>query len=335
MSGDSLYDMSEVAPHKRKEVLRRIAIVEAYLADEITSSDAVSQLGMSIPSFWRLVRAWRRGKQPGAIGGSGRMSKPKRAIADEAKQIIREAESLLANDSISKVVSFAMQLGRERATRMPSEKMAARYATDCRRGRGLRPDGITDLVLEFCVVDIPACHPTLGLVAPVMCVLLDVRKTAVVLGLTLAFEGRDAPQAARTILDAIARADSSRLGDVHEFQIPGFEGEAWRGFSRGLEEIGVAVRMEPVRPRSSARGLTKLIGKHPAGLHLLPDLTIRPPAERLLNVQSGDPIDILDAEHMLRGRFLLHFPGRREALSNNADNRSRLSAFLQKIASGS
>lgn len=243
MPDDSRYDMSEVAPHKRQEVLRRIEIIESYLSGQITSNLAVEKLGMSVPSFWRLLRAWRKGKRPGDIDGSGRNPKPKRPISEDAKRIIEEAEQSLAEASFAKVVERAMKLGRERGVTMPTEKKITTHAKESRRSRGLRPEGISDLVLEFCAIDVPTLHADLGPVAPIMCVLVDVRRTPVILGLTLEFEGRTAAQAARTIADAIARADTGRAMDVHEFQLPDFSGQEWTILETSLTNLGFAIRI--------------------------------------------------------------------------------------------
>lgn len=331
MSNERYYDLSEIVPRKRREVLRRIKIIDSYIAGTISSAEAMQRLGVSAPTFWRLLRAWRQAQRPAALGATGHVFKARMPIDENAEAIIEEAERGLPGASVRRVVDTVQTLGQQRGVQLPYRKKIEALVQEARRARDLRPEGIVDLVLEFCALDVAVVHPEHGLVAPVMCALLDVRKSATFLGMTLSFDAGRSSQAARTILDAVARADRPRLAPVRSFTIPDEAGRGWLELGEALVRAELPLALEAVRFRASARSLVRMLGKRPAGVVLLPDLTRRPPSERLVKLKFGDPIELSDAEDMLRERFRKFFPGDLEFLSNDAAVRSRLTAALQRL----
>ena len=332
MSNERYYDLSGIVPRKRQEVLRRIEIIETYLGGTISSTEAMRRLGVSAPTFWRLLRAWRQSQRPADLGATGHVFKARMPIDEDAEVLIQEAEQLLPGASIRRVVHNVQMLAQQRGVQVPYRRKIEALVQEARRARGLRPEGIVDLVLEFCALDVAVVHPEHGLVAPVMCALLDVRKGATFLGMTLSFDAGSSSQAARTILDAVARADRPRSAPVRSFTIPNEASSGWPELGAALAGAGLPLSLETVRPRASARSLVRLLGKRPAGVVLLPDLTRRRPSERLVKLKFGDPIELPDAEDMLRERFRNFFPGDVEFLCNDAAARSRLTAALQRLA---
>jgi hypothetical protein len=329
-------DLSAVGPHRRTEVLRRIGILDQYLSGEMTSTEAIEGLAMSEPSFWRLLRTWRQSRRPELIGASGRQRKPRFPMCDLQKRVLELAERSAPSDHVKRVVGRALKLGIADGVEMPGETNIAKHVLDVRRARGLRPDGVHDLVLVMCAVDLPIVHPRLMTTAsPLMSVLVDIGKVPVVLGLALAYDGPTPALAARTVLDAIARAEASRPVPVRSFHLSGGPCPAWRDVADAVAACGVDVHVEEMRPRS-ARAITPLLGARPGGIRLFPDRTGRTAEKRTRPLRpGGQTIGLPEAEELLKGRFSLAFPGPRMTISDDAEAKGRLSSSLQRIAAAS
>ena len=67
------YDLSAVAPAKKKETMRRIRSLDRHLDDPLAppAADLAAKLGMSTNSFHLLARIWRAGKRPEALADHG------------------------------------------------------------------------------------------------------------------------------------------------------------------------------------------------------------------------------------------------------------------------
>ncbi len=326
-------DLSAVGPHRRTEVLRRIEILDRYLSNEITSERAIEDLRMSAPSFWRLLRAWRQSRRPELIGASGRLRKPRIPVIETQRRLIEEAERNGADDPVAKVVARALKLGTERGIAMPGETNVANHVMDLRRERGLRPRGVHDLVLVMCAVDLPIVHPRLAVTAaPLMSVLVDVGMVPVVLGLALAHDLPTPALAARTVLDAIARAEAPRPTPVRRIHLPGGASPIWNEIADAASACGLNVQVDALKPRS-ARAVTPLLGARPGGIRLFPDQTGRAAEQRVRPLRSGShTIGLIEAEELLKGRFRLAFPGTRMVITDDAEARGRLSTALQQIS---
>ncbi len=333
MKNSSPYDLSHVGPHRRHEVLRRIRILDAYIAGEITGRQAMTDLDLSEPTFRRLLRIWRATRKPELIGASGRVRQPRVPVTSEQKHIIEEVERTHPDKPIKQLVQLCLDLGRDRGVPMPGIKNTSSYARQYRRERGLRPEGVHDLVLGFCAIDLPIAHPRYGIIAPIMSVLLDVSNVPVPLGVALSQDEPSPALAARTLLDAIARAEAPRQVPAHEFQLPTSTSAGWNELARSVEDAGLNTRQLPLKPRS-ARRVTDLLGKRPGGIELFPDLSSRPANQRTIRLRPGQPIAIRDAEELIRGRLRTALPGHRMEITNDAEARGRLSAVLQLIAAG-
>ncbi|WP_333570868.1 hypothetical protein [Sphingomonas sp.] len=331
MSDISRYDLSGVAPHRQREVLRRVEVLEAYISKEISSSQAIERLGLSVPTFWRLVRAWRNSGRPAELGGSGKAFKGRWPIEAEADMIIQSAVAETPTASVRKIVERACRIAQQNGVAMPGREKIEYRVDEFRRELGLRPHGVADLLLEFCAVRIPVIHAEFGHIVPVMCVLLDVRQTVKPLGLSLSFEAGDASAAARAMLDAIAQADRPRTSPPRSFSIPAEASGEFADLGTAMMDAGIPVTVEPVRSRASARRVVRLLGKRPGGIVLLPDLARRSARERVAKLTFGDPVALTTAEDMIRERFRDAFPGDREFLSNDPKVRSRLTGALQRL----
>ncbi len=193
-----VYDLSSVGPHRRTEVLRRISLLDAYIAGEITSKQAIEDLEMSAQSFWRMLQVWRRSGRPELIGGSGRLRKPRIPIKDDQKRIIEEADLADPSRPVKHVVAHSLELGASKGVKMPGDSNIAKHVNDIRRSRGLRLPGVHDLIMLICAVDLPVVHPRLKATSsPLMSLLVDVGEVPVVLGLALTHDEPSPGLAAR------------------------------------------------------------------------------------------------------------------------------------------
>lgn len=332
MSDKPTYDLSAVGPHRRTEVLRRIRILDQYIAGEITSENAIAELGMSNPSFWRLLGVWRKSRRPEMIGASGRQIKPRIKVSDEQKRLIEELLQEHPDERMTNFVRLAIETGLKRGIDMPGETLIARHVGDVRRALGLRPAGVHDLILVACAIDLPVLHPRYHRTAsPLMSVLLDVGRTPVVLGLALTHDERTPALAARTILDAIARAEAPRSEPVREMPLPIGDGADWKELANAVSDCGLPVRLEALRPRS-ATAITPLLGTRPGGMRLFVNRTGKTADKRFQRLRPfAQTIELDAAEEMIKGRLRLAFPGERMAITNDAEARGRLSVALQRI----
>ncbi|MBD8548834.1 hypothetical protein [Sphingomonas sp. CFBP 8760] len=320
-----------VGPHRQAETLRRVALVTDYVAGRMSSRDAIARLGVSEPTFWRLVRAWRQAGRAEALPGAGSRKRPSFPVSREQAAIVAEAEAAMPAVPISRVVQLALDLGRARGVAMPGVTNVRNCVTAARRGRGLRPAGFAELVLGFCAVGLPVFHPDHGIVMPTMCLLLDVRISAIPLGLSLSLRPPEAGDAARAFLDAIARADTHDEVIADRLTVPIGEGARWAHLTASLEGAGLAVAAHPLRPRSG-RVLSRLLGLRPAGIALHADMTDRAIGSRPYRMREGEPLSLDDAEDVMRHRLSDALPGPRRVLVPDAGRRGTLSAAMLGIA---
>lgn len=329
MSRTSKMDLSNIAPHRRAEIVRRIEILENYIGGGATRAEAVAQLGMSEGSFYNLLRAWRHTGRPDALVGTGR---PQNRVTptDEQRRLIRDAEAGSPTGSLSAVIARAERLAELRGVELPGVRTMKVLIGEIRRARSLRPDGVLDVIVTHCAVNLPARAGD-AIVMPVLGLVLAVGRRATILGASLSLSPPDAYSSARAILDALSSADAPYMGSPAEFRVmAGPEGD-WSGLKAALDDTDLPLIFTPARPRSW-REVTGLIGDRPTGLMLMPDVTSRPAEERTVKVpKGGSDVALEDAEAMVRGRLKGAFEGSRGALLANDEARTSLARRLETL----
>jgi len=319
------YDFSGVAAHRLDEVKRRIGVLEDYTAGSITIADAVERLRLSIPSFYRLLRAWTDGARPENLGAAGRHRNPSSAFSDEVVSLIQGVEEDKPYASVRIVAELARAAGRKRGIKMPSFERIARHVAEMRTSRGRRPPGVDDLFIGFCAVEASVTHPSRGVVAPIMCVLISAARAPAVLGLSLSLENPAPADVVRTLEDALSRQPGTapERGRRVLLQIGG-EGP-WSDLVGAMCGSGMSVTTQKLRARS-ARTVTALIGNRPAGVGLKGDLTARTANRRTLKVPAGGaPAALAEVEASLRLRLTAAFATTEDAF---ADRKALTSALL-------
>lgn len=330
MDKSSKLDFSQVAPHRRAEIARRIGILESYVAGDMTRRAAVAKLGMTEVSFYNLLRAWRRTGQPGALVGSG---KPKNlnSVTDLQRQLVLDAEAGAPTGSLTAVMARAQRLAEIRGVELPGVRTMKVLIGEIRRGRGLRPDGVVDILVTHCAVNVPVRHEEHGIVAPVLSLVLSIRRQPTVLGTALSLSPPNMFSSARALLDALSSADRPRTAAPDEFRVMVGSENDWPSLEEALAGTDLPLIFVQAQPRSW-REVTGLIGDRPGGLKLKPDVTGRPASRRIVPVpQGGSPVSLEDADTMVRGRLKTAFGGPRESLLSGEEATRSLESHLRRL----
>ncbi|UYY76808.1 hypothetical protein [Sphingomonas sp. R1] len=172
-------------------------------------------------------------------------------------------------------------------------------------------------------------HTDHGVVAPIATLVLDIRREATVLGMSLSMEPPSSSSAAAALLDALSADYLPRSQALNECRVLVGTGEGWSNLEEALKGANLPLYFMPARPRSW-REIVGLLGHRPGGIRLKPDLTERPEGERVAQVpQGGTPLDLHDADAILRGRFKGSSSSQREALLASEEEAERLRSRLR------
>lgn len=331
MSKVKQLDFSRVAPHRRDEVARRIGIIERYVAREITRREAIDQLGLTEVSFWILVRGWLDNGRPEALMGSGKERKKVDSFSETQRQLISDAEAGARTQSVSQVMERARRLAELRGVALPGVTAMKTLIGQIRRSRGLRPEGVRDVLVTHCAIDVPVRHAEHGVVAPIAALVLDIRREATVLGMSLSMEPPSSSSAAAALLDALSADYLPQSQELNECRVLVGAGAGWSNLEDALQGANLPLYFMPARPRSW-REIVGLLGHRPGGIRLKPDLTERPEGERAAHVpQGGTSLDLKDADAILRGRFKGSSSSQPEALISNEEEAARLRSRLRHM----
>lgn len=324
-------DFSRVAPHRRDEVARRIGVLESYIARRMTRGEAREQLGLTESSFSLLVRSWLDTGRPEDLMGSGREQRPRATISDVQRQLISDAEAAARTQSVSQVMERARRLADLRGVELPGVTTMKTLIGEIRRGRGLRPEGVRDVLVTHCAIDVPVRHAEHGVVAPIAALVLDIRREATVLGMSLSTEAPSSSSAAAALLDALSADYLPQSQALNECRVLVGASGTWSNLEEALQGANLPLYFMPARPRSW-REIVGLLGLRPGGIRLKPDLTERPEGERVAHVpQGGTSLDLQDADAILRGRFKASSSSQREALVSNEEEAARLRSRLRHL----
>lgn len=331
MSKEKQLDFSRVAPHRRDEVARRIEIIERYVARETSRREAIAQLGLTEVSFWILVRGWLDNGRPEALMGSGKERKKVDSVSDAQRQLISDAEAAARTQSVSQVMERARRLAELRGVGLPGVTTMKTLIGEIRRGRGLRPEGVRDVLVTHCAIDVPVRHAEHGVVAPIAALVLDIRREATVLGMSLSTEAPSSSSAAAALLDALSADYLPQSQALNECRVLVGASGGWSNLEEALQGANLPLYFMPARPRSW-REIVGLLGLRPGGIRLKPDLTERLESERVAHVpQGGTSLDLQDADAILRGRFKGSHSPQHEALLANEEEAFRLSSRLRQL----
>ncbi len=306
-------DLAFVAIHRRAEVLRRIGILERYLADPSpdAASRSAAEIGVGPAQFSNLARSWATSRRPEDMAGAGRPRQPRRQISRDQRLAIEDAVAELPGATLEDVSERARRIADRRGIPMPARATVIRHAAAFRAGRlpGDFDASRADLVVEPCVVDIPIEGATPGASMPMAILVMDPAVPAVI-GVELLRDGPTAAGTAAAILDALTYDGSGERSDgrnpptdrftIHfdRLQDPG-----WAALAAALEASGLGVQGVTRTAVTTADFATRLFGKNLAGVPLPPRRGRGRSIARPARLERGEaPVGLEEATAMLRAR---------------------------------
>lgn len=202
-------DLSEVDPLRHAEILRRIGIIESYLAiDQSTSIETAkhaSDIGLSLPSFYRVAKSWRLHRNPAVLPGAGSWGAKRtwrNGVSAEAKAIVANVIAQLgvsaSQAAIHKAVCERCEVA---AIAAPSRGAVWTYVMDARAAPDHPLAGEPRLVVGRCWAQLPTdVEGTLTLPEISIAIVLPER---LVLGIDLSFDQHAPASAALSLGQAL------------------------------------------------------------------------------------------------------------------------------------
>lgn len=153
-------DLTFVRPERRELVKRRLTAILAFLAlESSTSRDAErfsKEAGVATPTFYNLVRVWKRRKDPEDLQG-GRKHKSKKARLNGDEEFLDAHLKVLPHDvSIEKTVEELERRADEQGVTIRSRSVLRTLVANYRRRHDLQINRFpSDLAIDFAALDIP------------------------------------------------------------------------------------------------------------------------------------------------------------------------------------
>lgn len=278
-------DLSFVEPDRRKEVLRRISAIEAFVngfGGRQAAEAHARVLGLRTAQFYNIVRAWQEHGRPERIAGAGHRRQRDLGVTEEQATWM---DALIAADpraAPAAMVDSIMKAGLEAGRDLPRREIVGRYVARVRPP--ILPEqtkNMADLVVDHTVLEIPIEHGK-GSVRPLASALIDTRAEAVVgLALSLGYPGPDT--AADAILDALRHGPrysrvSPSAGLRIALPINGSHSPGW--LEAALSSAGYVVHAMPTTARGGGKAIDALLGRRQGGIETRPRLVSAPLAMR-------------------------------------------------------
>lgn len=288
LSKEDEYLLSIVKPDQRASMFGRLDALAALRLGEIDMEEASRKAGVSVPTVYRLRKAWDavEGRGLRSVSGSaGRKPRgaSKRAVRDEAR---RHALDLLKNDVLADLpVKTLARLVRKATKEGISLEVAEALIRSVRLEQSRSMVGANEtafgreLVVDACAVSMAIAHdedatPRQAILATVMEV-----STGLILGETLCTEQNSVQGQAQAIGLAIATVKWNSL-DVRREQptrltvVVGPSADpAYAHFVQVLNESIGEENVKAVGPRRFGRSTIAVIGRRLGRLLLLPSST--------------------------------------------------------------
>lgn len=307
------YDLTFVAPHRRDEVLRRIGVLERFLAKpgRTAAHRSAGELGLGLTQFYRLARVWRENRKPERIAGSA-TARPRKTLATaEQLSFVELAVTDLPHDSVAAIASRAIKLGEAAGVAMPSLNSVRKIVELNRAGRVApnSPAKGAEVVIATCALDLAVATPDGSLTMPVATIVIHTLPDPRVLGVALSFEDRCAAAAAHALIDACTTWRSPTHAARPLIAIGRGPGPDWSELVESIAASGAEVRLMEARAHSVMNDAVALLGRKPAGFRLAPDLTAKPTDLRRPTLPAGArALALRDAETLVRERLVAASP---------------------------
>ncbi|MGB7407289.1 MAG: hypothetical protein WA908_02190 [Pontixanthobacter sp.] len=307
------FDLTHVEPHRRDEVMRRIAAIQRFnkVKGRKAAALGAAELGLSITSFYRLAAVWKLTRDAAKLPGQWKKA-PANRLAEEQKAVISKAVESKPEGRLMEVVETAIELGKASDVTMPTKKTMSEQIHRLRKGTMLELPPHATHVIDHCVIDVPIAQdagpPNRGWLT----VLIDV-EAAEVVGCAMTDEAPNASVTRAAIEDAqrhkaFARVHPTILIDCEDTS-------QWHDLGKWLAKSGMTAIGEmlpkgalaqdaiPLRKRGNGRAVLALIGRWIAGYKITIRKNSITPQLYQLKPTSGAGMTVSEAEELIRDRI--------------------------------
>ena len=300
--------LAQVPPHLRETVRQRILVIERFLGDKRPGAarTAAAELGLGLPSFYRLVRAWSHARSATDLSGAGRVKVDRQALSQDQMDVIATAVAEMPGAIIERIGERAAEIARDRGVTMVGWAALTKHVGILATGRlpANSPAAAADLVIEHSVIDLPVGDPTSATGwMPIATLVTSVAQPRV-LGLSMAEEAPSAAGTALALAEALNRLSPATPGRPVTIYLHSLEGEAWQSLREILDRPGIELIHHTGKQVSPPNATIRLIGRRLAGISTMPRLGRRPFIARPAEIEVGArPITLAEAEDFVRARW--------------------------------
>ncbi|MBX9860501.1 MAG: hypothetical protein K2Y20_13070 [Sphingomonas sp.] len=307
------YDLSFVAPHRRDEVLRRIAVLEQFAAKpgRAAAQRGASKLGLGMTQFYRLAKVWLKHRKPERLAGAATARPRKTFATPEQIRFVELAVSDRPHDSVAGIASCAVEMAASAGVPMPSIN-SVRKIVEMKRVARVAPNSPAagaDVVVATCAIDVPVVAVDGSLTMPVATMVILALPKPRVLGLVLSFESGRAATVACALIGVCNSSRTPSQATMPVIAIERGRGPNWSELFHVIAAAGAEIRPMGARAHSVMNDAVALLGRKPAGFRLVPDVTAKPVNLRRPRLAAGaTPLSLTDAESLVRGRLVVASP---------------------------
>ena len=335
---DDGIDLVGVHPLRRRQTLERIRAIVQWLASEDrdgkAEAKAAAGLGVGVPMFRRIVRAWldhgRAADLPGARVPTTKARRLNPAASAEAEAIVA---ALIAHlGPAARPADVAAEAARRCEAAGLTSPSAVTIASRVYRARALSGDapGRDGIVVDHCALRLPVFHE--GRVRAPVATLAFLRD-GTLLSWSLGIGGPYPQTTARTLAAAL-RAPAAD-GPAAGLRMTADHTPGWGRVLDALRAAGVHRAGRIGAPVPSGREARAVFGDAIAGLPLVPGLTHSDADARFASRLSSPPLPLDEARaafaDALADYGISAGPGRRPRIASDEDE-GRLVRALDAIA---
>ncbi len=297
-------NLSVVAPARRDEVRRRIKVLRGYLAAPSVkaANAAADELGLSLSSFYNLVRAWKSGK-PEQLPGAGRPRERKNELNEAQRQLISNVAAQKPTLVLERAFEMVEKLGGERGVPLPSPSTIRNHLSKA-MGPRIAENSFAKLstfAIDHVAVDLPV-EDNAAHIMPIAAIVLRV-SDGTILGVNLTLDGPSPTSVATAVIAAastLASASSSETLALEIFNAPG-----WEPLVADLSRLPLELRLHQRDTVGRSGPASTLLPKRLGGIAIRPRLVSRSRGERRASVGVGtDALTLDQANILIRARWM-------------------------------
>ena len=302
------YDLTDIDPHQRGEILKRLEAIERFNANpgRATAEREAERIGMSPSAFYGLVKAWNLHRDAAKLPGA-RHRRRSQAIDPTLSKLISQVAAQNPGARAGDIIFLVRQAAAGRDIDLPTDQTIGNHLRRLRKGSVPAMPDVSHFV-DRCLWDIPVVADNGEIVRPVATLVVD-RKASTPIGVHLGLEMHGAHGAKHALLDAIAN-DAFEPGSV--VLVDRESDRCWRAVEEMVADAGITIEglAEPpgtacrdagaFRRRGNGRSILSTVGRFLAG-HPMKVMSVKAmdrPSQEI------PPVTLDDAAKILRGRLM-------------------------------